>query len=75
MFPNCYFDESKTTKGLSILQKYRRKYDEKNGIFLDRPEHTESHGADAFRYLASVYTDLTNPVVDESFEQDWSGLI
>ena len=75
MFPNCYFDEAKTTQWLSILQKYRRKYDEKNGIFLDRPEHTESHGADAFRYLASVYKDLTNPVVDESFEQDWSGLI
>ena len=30
MFPNCYFNEEKTTVGLSRLAGYRREYDEKN---------------------------------------------
>lgn len=75
MFPNCYFDEAKCSKGLSVLQKYRRKYDEKNGMFMDKPDHTESHGCDALRYLATVYQDIINPKSEEVYEQDWSGYI
>jgi len=75
MFPNCYFDEAKCSKWLSALQKYRRKYDEKNGMFMDKPDHTESHWCDALRYLATVYQDIINPKSDEVYEQDWSSYI
>ena len=75
MFPHCYFDEAKCSKWLSVLQKYRRKYDEKNGIFMDKPDHTESHGCDALRYLATVYQDMVNPKTEEVFEQDWSNYL
>ena len=73
MFPNCYFDEAKSSKGLWQLAKYRRKYDERNGMFLDRPEHKDSHGPDWFRYLANVYADLTKHKAQAiSYEADYS---
>lgn len=73
MFPNCYFDEAKCSKGLWQLAKYRRKYDERNGMFLDRPEHKDSHGPDWFRYLANVYADLTKQKAQAiSYEADYS---
>tara|TARA_R100001594_G_scaffold127255_1_gene164854 strand:+ start:2461 stop:2667 length:207 start_codon:yes stop_codon:yes gene_type:complete len=53
MFINCYFDENKCIVGIKMLSQYRRQYDEKNGIFLDKPieRHQCKHGSDAFRYL------------------------
>ena len=73
MFPNCYFDEAKCSKWLWQLAKYRRKYDERNGMFLDRPEHKDSHGPDWFRYLANVYADLTKHKAQAiSYEADYS---
>ena len=61
MFPNCYFNEEKTTTGLSRLAGYRREYDEKNGIFRDKPKHDiNSNGSDSFRYLAVTYKKQTN---------------
>ena len=60
MFPNCYFNEEKTTVGLSRLAGYRREYDEKNWVFKDKPKHDiNSNGSDAFRYLWVTYRNLT----------------
>jgi len=39
MFPNCFFNEETTTTGLTRLAGYRREYDEKNGIFRDKPKN------------------------------------
>lgn len=62
MFPNCYFDESKCFLWLSRLSGYRREYDEKNGIFRDKPKHDiNSNGADWFRYLWVTYKNQTRP--------------
>jgi phage terminase large subunit len=53
VFPRCWFDESKTSRGLECLQNYRRELNEKLGEFRSTPVHDwASHGADAFRYLA-----------------------
>jgi len=60
MFPNCYFNEDKCYTWLTRLSWYRREYDEKNGIFRDKPKHDiNSNGADAFRYLGVTYQSLT----------------
>lgn len=61
LFPHCYFDETKCNTGLSMLWQYRRKYDEKNWIFYDKPieRHQSKHGSDAFRYLAVTYKQQT----------------
>ena len=53
LLPRCWFDNEKTTTGLSALRNYRREYDEKRAVFYDKPLHDwSSHAADAFRYLA-----------------------
>ena len=40
---------------------YRKKFDERNNVFLDTPVHDEySHYADAFRYFAEVVRDQLN---------------
>lgn len=60
MFPNCYFDEAKCSLGLSRLAGYRREFDDKNGIFRDKPKHDiNSNGADSFRYGWVIYRKKT----------------
>lgn len=53
VWPRCWFDETKTARGLECLQNYRRELNEKLGEFRSNPVHDwASHGADAYRYLA-----------------------
>lgn len=62
MFPNCYFNETTCFTGLSRLAGYRREYDEKNGIFKDKPKHDiNSNCADSIRYLAVMYKNQVRP--------------
>lgn len=65
-FPQLWFDKDKTESLRNKLLKYRKEFDEKRGIFKDKPFHDEnSHGADMMRYWAitQVYT------VDRELEQ------
>ncbi len=53
LFPRCWFDEVKTSKGREMLQHYRRDYNTRINEFKAQPVHDfSSHCADAFRYLA-----------------------
>jgi phage terminase large subunit len=53
LFPRCWFDDVKTSKGREMLQHYRRDYNTRINEFKAQPVHDfSSHGADAFRYLA-----------------------
>lgn len=53
LLPKCWFDETKTAKGLEALQHYRRDYNTRLNEFKAVPVHDwASHGSDAFRYLA-----------------------
>lgn len=53
----CYFDESKTKRGVSALKGYRKKWNDKMMIYENEPVHDwTSHGTDAFQTLA-----LANP--------------
>ena len=68
MLPNCYFNEDSTKYGLECLRNYRRQYNDKLGVYLEKPLHDwSSHCADAFRYLA-VGLD-TNSTIKRT---DWS---
>ena len=50
--PKCWFDVTKTDKGLVALRQYQKEYDEKLQTFKDRPRHDWcSHAADAFGYM------------------------
>lgn len=58
--PRCWFDATRTEYGLDALRQYRSEYDEKALVFDDKPKHDwTSHAADAFRYLAMAWRELT----------------
>lgn len=47
--------EGKCAQGVEALRAYSYSFDEERRTFSDRPEHSwASHGADAFRYLATT---------------------
>lgn len=72
MFPHCFFDEEKTYLWVSMLWQYRQAYDEKSGMFLDKPieKHKSKHGSDAFRYLWVIYSKLVEEPEEWSWESD-----
>lgn len=54
LLPQCEFDAVGCAEGLDSLRAYHRKWNEKAHTYEDRPDHDwSSHGADAFRTLAS----------------------
>lgn len=58
--PRCWFDATKTEYGLDVLRQYRTEFDEDDNVFHNRPKHDwTSHGADAFRYLAMAWREIT----------------
>jgi len=53
VLPLCWFDKTKTEKGLDALRSYRRVWDEKLRAYRDTPLHDwASDPADAFRTFA-----------------------
>ena len=56
----CWFDADRTEAGLDALRQYRSEYDEKKLVFSNNPLHDwTSHAADAFRYLAMAWREIT----------------
>jgi phage terminase large subunit len=52
IFSRCYFDQTRTARGLKWLEAYRREFNEKLGVFRSEPVHDDaSHAADAFLIL------------------------
>lgn len=50
----CWFDAQNCEEGLDCLRQYRREYNDQRETYNNRPLHDwASHGADAFRYLAT----------------------
>jgi hypothetical protein len=56
----CYFDEAKCYRLIEAITQYHKEYDDKNKIFKSSPKHDwSSNSADALRYLALSYEDIT----------------
>lgn len=56
-FPNCDFDETKCSVGLKRLKHYRKEWDDRRGVWRDKPLHDpNSNGADAFMTFSSGFT-------------------
>ena len=63
LFARCWFDEAGCREGMDALSNYRRSYNERLGEFKDAPVHDwASHGADAFRYLASSVAEQDSSI-------------
>lgn len=58
VLPQCWFDETKCADGIQCLRHYRYDVDPDTGSFSRNPLHdSNSHAADAFRYLAVSWKD------------------
>lgn len=67
IMPKCYFDKTKCDQGIKHLKSYRKEWDDKNGVWKNRPRHDDaSHGADAFRTGASA----SNPTDYADFDRE-----
>jgi len=57
----CWFDEKKCNMGIKALENYKKEWDDKLGTWRSQPRHDKySHGADAFRTLATGLHFITN---------------
>ena len=55
LLPFCWFDDTKTRRGVEALRQYRRKWNDKLKVFDDHPLHDwASNPADAFQYIAQA---------------------
>jgi len=58
IFPKLYIDKDKCEDFLNKLGMYSREWDDKNGMFKDKPLHNfTSHSADMLRYFATSADD------------------
>jgi hypothetical protein len=56
--PRVRFNADTTSKGYDALVNYRREYNDKLQVFMDRPLHDwASHGADAFRVMSIAWPE------------------
>lgn len=62
----CWFDERKCSQGIKCLENYKKEWNNRQGCWASHPLHNQySHGADAFRTLATGLTLITgNSQVD-----------
>lgn len=67
VFNRLYLDADKTTEFVDKISRYHKKFDDKKGIFLDRPEHDDtSHAGDVHRYMSLVESNFAYEVYAES---------
>lgn len=60
MFPKCWFDKTKCSVGIQMLENYRKVWDVRLGRWSDEPLHDySSDAADAFRTLAVGLPHIT----------------
>jgi hypothetical protein len=58
----CWFDEKKCSQGIKCLENYKKEWDDRYGCWRSSPLHNwASHGADAFRTLATGLNLVTAP--------------
>ncbi len=68
----CWFDEKKTEKLIKCLDNYKKDWDERNACWRSQPLHNwASHGADAFRTLATGLHYVVNTVKDTHNPNDY----
>ena len=58
--PQCWIDSERCSSLIESLELYSKEWDDKNGMFKERPKHDHtSHAADAFR-LAALHATPTS---------------
>lgn len=67
----CWFDEKNCEKGIKALENYRKEWDDKHGCWRSSPCHNwSSHGADAFRTLATGLHYITGKKTQSEIDRE-----
>jgi len=67
LLSRCWFDEKKCEKGIKCLDGYKKEWDERTASWRSSPLHNwASHGADAFRTLATGIHFICGPGKNDS---------
>lgn len=70
ILPICYFDEEKCATGIRALFEYTKEYDDKKGVYKNKPLHDwTSHWADALRTGSVAYRNKALNVYKRSSSQ------
>jgi hypothetical protein len=68
LLPRTWFDAKRCERGIEALKMYRAEYDARMQALRPAPVHDwASHGADAFRYLA---TTIDSTIDKSGFNRD-----
>ena len=71
MLNRCWFDEKKCEKGLKALENYKKEWNDRTGCWNSHPLHNwASHGADAFRVLATGLHYITGQKTEAEKKRD-----
>lgn len=59
-FPRVWFDQTKCTQGIKVVENFRKEWNEKLSCFRERPLHDwASHGTKAFIYAINAVDTMT----------------
>jgi hypothetical protein len=73
LIPRCHFDAERCADGIISLDSYRKEWDDKNGVWKDKPRHDDaSHGADAFRTWAKGFVGRVDSFDDTDSRQAYA---
>lgn len=83
IFNRCWFDERKCVQGIKAIENYKKEWNDRQGCWASQPLHNwASHGADAFRTLATGLHFITGKRAPEDVQRaqlerlkDQSGLL
>lgn len=68
---SCAFDDTRCADGLRALAAYRKEWDDKLGVYKDKPRHDwASHPADAMQTFALGYKEDLGEYDDWGYEAD-----
>lgn len=71
ILPRCWFDEKRCEKGIKALENYRKEWDDRHGCWRSSPLHNwASHGADAFRTLATGIHFITGKKTQAEIDRE-----
>lgn len=72
LLSRCWFDEKKCAKGIKALDNYKKEWDDRHACWRSQPLHNwASHGADAFRTLATGMSYIENKPNDPHNPNDY----
>lgn len=67
----CWFDEQKCAQGIKALENYKKEWNDRTGCWSSSPLHNwASHGADAFRTLATGLHYITGKHTQADIERE-----